>query len=158
MANSGSSVPRRSGGAQGHAAIRLRTIEVIFQRYPGIDADSAIQGLEYEVAVGRATTRGTTGADGKVTIRVPTGAVAVLTAMGTRYELSASGALDPPAAIKGMQQRLNLLGYGAGAVDGSVGPQTEYALLNYQADNAPLKVNGLPTADTGDNLRDKVGE
>jgi hypothetical protein len=158
MADAGNAVPRQPQGGRGHAAIRLHTIELVFQRYPGTDATSAVQGLDYEVRVGRLARPGTTGADGKVTVRVPAGTRATVTAMGTMYELSAAMHLPAHDTIEGAQRRLNMLGYNAGFPDGSIGPKTEIAVLNYQADNAPLRVEGLLGAQTSTGIRDKVGE
>lgn len=158
MADAGNAVPRQAQGGRGHAAIRLYTIEVIFQRYPGTDAASAIQGLEYEVRVGRHALQGTTGADGKVTVRVPAGTGATLTAMGTRYDLSAALNLPRQDTVEGAQRRLNMLGYNAGFPDGINGAKTEVAVLNYQADNAPLRVDGLLGAQTQTSIRNKAGE
>jgi len=158
MADAGNAVPRQVQGGRGHAAIRLYTIEMIFQRYPGTDAPSAIQGLNYEVRVGRLARQGTTGGDGKVTVRVPAGTVAILTVMGTSYELSAALNLPRHDTIEGVQRRLNMLGYNAGLADGVIGAKTEVAVLNYQADNAPLRVEGVPGAQTRNSLRGKVGE
>ncbi len=158
MADAGHAVPRQPQGGRGHAAIRLHAIELIFQRYPGTDAASAIQGLDYEVRVGRLTRQGTTGADGKVSVRVPAGTRATVTAMGTRYDLSAAMHLPAHDTVVGAQRRLNMLGYNAGSPDGINGPKTEIAVLNYQADNAPLRVEGLLGAQTQNSIRTKVGE
>jgi len=158
MAGPGHAVPRRARGAAGHAAIRRRRIEIIFQRYPGTAAASAIQGLNYEVTIGRHTRRDTTGADGKVTIRVPAGGTARLNIMGTQYRLTARSGLESSNSTRGIQRRLNMLGYNAGGVDGTMGSKTEHAVLNYQADNSPLKIDGLSGPRTCQNLRNKVGE
>jgi len=158
MANEAHAVPRRAGGARGFALLRRRTIEIIFQRYPGTDAASAISGLDYEVTVGRGSTRrGRTGNDGKLTIRIAPFARARLNIMGTEYRVRARSGLERFNHLRGVQRRLNMLGYNAGAVDGSMGPKTEHAVLNFQADNAPLKVDGLPGPRTQRALRDKVG-
>lgn len=37
-----------------------------------------------------------------------------------------------PATLRGIQQKLNQLGYDAGHVDGAMGPQTQSALRNFQ--------------------------
>jgi len=158
MADEAHAVPRRARGARGFALLRRRTIEIIFQRYPGTDAAGAISGLDYEVTVGRGPSRhGRTGNDGKITIRIPLSASARLNVMGTEYILRARSRLEHFNHLRGVQRRLNMLGYNAGTVDGDMGPKTEYAVLNFQADNAPLKVDGLPGSRTQRDLRDKVG-
>jgi hypothetical protein len=158
MQDPGHAVPRRAKGAKGHAVIKRTKIEIIFQRYPGNAAASAIRGLDYEVTIGTRTRRDKTGADGKVTIRVPAGGKARLKVMGTEYVLSARRKMEPGNILKRAQRRLNMLGYNAGALDGIMGPKTEYAVLNYQADNSPLKVDGLPGPKTRKNLKKKVGK
>lgn len=158
MAGGRHAAPRRAAGVGGHAAIRRRTIEIIFQRYPGTDADSAVRGLEYRVTIGGAERRGTTGDDGKVTIRVAPGVTAHLHVMGTEYRLTSRGTLEAVSHLRGVQRRLNMLGYNAGQVDGVMGKHTEYAVLGFQADNDPLSVDGLPGRNTQRKLEEKVGE
>jgi peptidoglycan hydrolase-like protein with peptidoglycan-binding domain len=51
-----------------------------------------------------------------------------------------------------------MLGYNAGQADGINGPKTEHAVLNFQADNNPLKADGLCGPRTQRGLRDAVGE
>jgi hypothetical protein len=158
MAN-GRAVPRRESGASGHATIQRRPIELIFQRYPGTEAEAAIQGLNYEITVGGSPpSRGTTGADGKVTVRLGSGETADLNIMGTTYVVRARTRLEPVDQLRGVQRRLNILGYNAGPVDGDMGPRTELAVLNFQADNSPLVIDGLPGPRTQRALRDRVGE
>lgn len=153
-------VPRRVRGAGGHAVLRPITVEIIFQSYPGNEAASAISGLNYQVRPPRRgrPRNGTTGADGKVTINLWPGQLTRLNAIGTDYQLRPRRRLEPSNRTRGIQRRLNMLGYNAGTVDGTMGPKTEYAVLNYQADNNPLLVDGLPGPRTQGNLRTKVGE
>ena len=135
------------------------SIDLFFQRYPGTDAAAGIQGLEYEyTTAGSLPIRGTTGADGKVRIRVPVGETATLTIMGSQYQIGIRSGMEPFNQTKGMQQRLNMLGYNAGETNGTMGPDTEYAVLYFQADNAPLRIDGIPAASTQQAIRDKVGE
>ena len=145
MSNGGHAVPRRAGGAGGHAAIRRRTIQLIFQRYPGSDAASVISGLDYEVTVGTGPTRrGTTGNDGKVTVRVAPGTITTLRILGSEFEVRLSGALHPIEEMRGVQQRLRMLGYYRGPFHGDArradtynnpNEVTEKAILDFQADN-----------------------
>jgi peptidoglycan hydrolase-like protein with peptidoglycan-binding domain len=135
------------------------SIDLFFQRYPGAEAASGIQGLEYEyTTAGSLPIRGATGADGKVRIRVPVGESATLKIMGAEYLVSARSGLEPFDEIKGAQQRLNMLGYNAGTASGTMGPSTEYAVLQFQADSASLRMDGLPFASTLQAIKDKVGE
>jgi hypothetical protein len=151
-------VPRREAGAAGHAVVRPQVIEVVFQRYPGTAAAAAISGLNYEVVIGTNPPRpGTTGADGKVTVQLLPGASARLRVMGTEYVLTVAAGLEPVAETRGWQRRLNMLGYNVGNPDGVVGRKSERAVLNFQADNAPLKVDGLCGSQTRQRLHTVAG-
>jgi len=155
----GSSVPKQSPGATTQAVIRRHKVEMQFQRYPGTEASAAIEGLDYDVKIGSAPPRtGTLGADGKITLRLTAGQTAKVTILGTTYKVKHDAGLASKTTLKGVQRRLNMLGYNAGAVDGVMGPQTEYAVLNYQADNNTLRVDGLPSNKTQNSLETNVGE
>jgi hypothetical protein len=120
-----------------------------------------IDGLKYELKVGKNSQRSTTGADGKVgtvTVSMIPGTTANLMVMGTEYQLSACGALEAVNTVLGIQRRLHMLGYYVGNVDGAVGEKTEYAVLNFQADNAPLRVDGLAGPQTRQQIKTVVGE
>lgn len=135
------------------------SVDIFFQRYPGTDAAAGIQGLEYEyTTAGSLPIKGTTGPDGKVRIRVPKGENAILKIMGTEYGINIQEALDPYNQIKGMQQRLIMLGYSRGSDSGSMDYATETAVLNFQADHDPLRPDGIPAEATQREIRDKVGE
>ncbi|MDI6756320.1 MAG: hypothetical protein QME78_18270 [Thermodesulfobacteriota bacterium] len=145
MANHGHAVPRRAGGAGGHAAIQRRTVEIFFQRFPGTGGGSGIRGLEYEVTVGGGPAqRNTTGNDGKVTLRLSPGTNATLRILGSEYEINLAGELQPIAEMRGVQQRLGMLGYYTGPLHGddrradtynNPNEATERAMLSFQADN-----------------------
>jgi hypothetical protein len=153
----GARVPRRAG-ARGGAALNLRRIEVIFQKFPGAVAAAAVSGLAWELRVGRTETSGTTGADGKVTIRMPVGGTAHLTVMGTEYRIEVRDSLPAVDTLVGLQRRLQMLGYFYQRPDGHLRESTEYAILNFQADNAPLAIDAIPNNATRQKLVQKVGE
>jgi len=46
--------------------------------------------------------------------------------------------------LTGVQYRLNALGFGAGPVDGILGPLTRKAALTFQRSYLPLKMDGIP--------------
>lgn len=151
-------VPRREAGAAGHAVVRPQVIEILFQRYPGTAAAAGISGLNYEVIIGANPPRpGTTGADGKVTVQLLPGASARLRVMGTEYVLTVAAGLEPVDQTRGWQRRLNMLGYNAGNPDGVVGRKSERGVLNFQADNSPLKADGLCGPQTRQRLRAVAG-
>jgi hypothetical protein len=68
----------------------------------------------------------------EVPIEAKTGG-GVLLVMGERLSVEL-GELDPVERVRGVQQRLNNLGYGAGPVDGIAGPLTRRALYAFQFD------------------------
>ncbi len=154
----GNRVPRQRSGGTASSRLRLRRIDVIFQSYPGTEADAAIQGLNYELTISGRSTTGVTGEDGKVVIRMPPSTSAQLEIMGTSYEIDITTTLYRETTIDGAQQRLNMLGYNAGAVTGTLDEQSEYALLNFQADNDPLRPDGLLNTETQDRLESKRNE
>jgi hypothetical protein len=155
----GNSIPKQASGTTSAAVLKIHKVELIFQKYPGTDAQAAIRGLEYEVKIGSGPARkATLGNDGKIIIRIPAGQYASVKIMGTEYKIRRQPVLKAKNTLKGVQQRLNLLGYNAGYIDGIMGPKTEYAVLNYQADNNPLRVDGLPGPNTQNSLETKVGE
>ena len=138
-------VPRRGEGEAGNAAVRLREIRVYLQKFPGTSTSSGIDRLEYSVTVGDAPpAQGRTGRDGKITIRLAPGSTATLRALASVYEISLTDELHPIEEIRGVQQRLEMLGYVVGALkeddtraDTYVNPdvETERAILDFQADN-----------------------
>lgn len=66
------------------------------------------------------------------------------------YAIEAGRRAAPPSAeLKGVQFRLNALGFGAGPVDGVMGPLTRGAVRRFQeANHPPLTVDGIPGSDT----------
>jgi Putative peptidoglycan binding domain/LysM domain len=77
--------------------------------------------------------KGKTKADGLIEVPLPIGSRAgKLRFLGEEYQLDFGG-LDPVSRVKGIQQRLNNLGYPAGPIDGIVGKKTRAALRTFQA-------------------------
>lgn len=90
---------------------------------------------------------GTTAANGLVEAKVPVSVrKGILEALGDEFILQ-FGQLNPVARVTGVQQRLNNLGYPAGAVDGDVGKKTRKALLDFQVKEG-LETTGDPDEDT----------
>lgn len=155
----GARIPRRAR-ASGSAGVRRRLVTIYFQRCPGTDASLGIQGLNYTVKIGASgpATSGTTGADGKIEIKMYVTDTATLKIMGTEYSVSIQGTLAPADKFLGVQRRLRMMGYFVGDADGKLNASTEYALLGFQADNGPLKIDGIPDANTQQKIKAKVGE
>jgi len=143
----GHAVPRRGEGESGNAAVRLREVRVYLQMFPGTDSRSGIDRLEYSVTAGDAPpVEGRTGSDGMITIRLAPGATATLRVLGSEYWISLADELFPIEEMRGVQQRLEMLGYCPGPfpegivdvrADTYVNPNadTERAILDFQADN-----------------------
>jgi len=99
--------------------------------------DESLKGLEgvpYTLDVaGAPTITGKTGVNGLVEAAVPASAQsATLRLAGRTIALRLAG-LDPVRRVSGVQQRLNNLGFNAGAADGKLGPRTRRALSAFQA-------------------------
>jgi peptidoglycan hydrolase-like protein with peptidoglycan-binding domain len=87
---------------------------------------------------------------GTVTLLLPPGRKGKLTAFDTTWEITraANGVtLDPAASMRGVQQRLDRLGYHlrspgqkSAGLDGIEGPITEAAVIAFQADFRPAAV------------------
>ncbi len=98
------------------------------------EALKGIEGVPYELDVaGEPTITGKTGANGLVEARVPASAKSATLRLAGRTITLRPGGLDPVRRVSGVQQRLNNLGFNAGAVDGKLGPQTRRALAAFQA-------------------------
>ncbi len=164
------SVSRATGA--GLNTVNRRRIRIFFQRFAGTNAASGIAGLDFTVTIGTAPpTAGVTPADGKVEILLAAGETATLNILGSQYNVSLLvGGLHAVAQLRGVQQRLNMLGYNAGPLQGdntaAVTPapaienqstlETELAMSNYQSDNDPLFIDAICGNRTQTNLRNKV--
>ena len=69
------------------------------------------------------------------------------TAQGGSRSIGGGGATQSRAEIEKIQESLNLLGYDAGVVDGSLGDKTRQAILRYQANNGFPQTGQLSTAE-----------
>jgi hypothetical protein len=117
-------------------------------------------GKQFKLKVGTVVNEGTTGGDGLVQQEIAadarTGQLTVFldddtTKPGFIWDLKI-GSLDPVDTNKGVQARLNNLGFFCGSVDGVVGPKTKAALSGFQSKNG-LTVSGAADGATKDKLR-----
>jgi hypothetical protein len=165
---SGAAVSKTSSGSA-HNTVNRRRIKIFFQRFPGTNARSGIAGLDFTVRVAAAPpVTGTTPADGKVEILLAPGETATLEILGSQYDVSLmAGALHPIAELRGVQQRLNMLGYAAGVLESGTPPvqaatslnqnkATEHAIIDYQSDHGPLLIDAIAGPRTQQNLRQFV--
>ena len=151
-----------------HNTITTRTIPVYFQRFPGIEAaagDRGITGMDYRVmSNGAQIQSGQTPANGQIDCQVR-GADSTLQllfngAVVSEYTVSIDdAALDAVTTVRGRQQRLMMLGYdvGTSGIDGSMGGDTEKALLMFQADKG-LALHGEMSRGDRDTLTGDAGE
>lgn len=164
----GTSVSRATGS--GHNTVNRRRIKIFFQRFPGTNAASGIAGLDFTITInGGPPVTGTTPADGKVEMLLAAGDTAQLNILGSTYDVSLLvGGLHTITELRGVQQRLNMLGYNAGAlqadataavtggIEGQSTVETELAITNFQADNDPLFIDAIAGNRTQTALRNKV--
>jgi hypothetical protein len=151
-----------------HNTIATRTIPIRFQRFPGIEAaadDRGITGMDYRVmSNGAQIQSGQTPANGLIDCQVR-GANSTLQimfngAVVSEYTVSiVDAAFDAVTTVRGRQQRMMMLGYdlGASGVDGSMGGDTEKAMLMFQADKG-LNLRGTVGQVERDNLTADAGE
>lgn len=152
---------RTAEGLDHRNTLVFNTLEIYFQRFAdshGSDADRGIDAVPWVLhAGGRVVGRGTTAADGSVTLSVPAGIPAELEIFGTRYRLIAVPNLEPVTDREGQQRRLSMLGYELGLVDGTLGRDTDRAVLDFQANNG-LDPDGVVGPRTRAQLVSQFGE
>jgi hypothetical protein len=110
---------------------------------------------EYILDIDGKLTRGSTGADGSVTLRIPGNARRGKITVGPdreEFELQLGG-MDPIETLSGVQGRLNNLGYDCGGADGAMTAETAEAIRRFQKDH------GLPeTGEPDDVTRSRLKE
>jgi hypothetical protein len=155
-------VARAASGTGTGNTLVVRQVKVFFQVYPGTggtDAQRGIAGVPFNVTITTTgvTANGTTGADGSVDLSIPSGATANLEIFGTIYPITVRRSIEALSTVRGSQRRLSLLGYELGGIDGDVGPLTDNATLNLQADS-DIDADGVFGTNTRNQLRTKFGE
>lgn len=164
----GPHIARLPSGSRDHNAVVMRTVELWFQKSPGVGSGREIRGLRYRLRrEGTIVQQARTSADGKITFRAPPGETIVELLVGTRvaaaYRVTVGDERIPAiTAAAGQQRRLRMLGYQLGrdgpsgdGVDGRVGGRTERAILCYQADRG-IAILGDVDAATRDALNNDV--
>ena len=111
----------------------------VFRVHMRDETGTAIENEPYELRItGHRIIHGRTGDGGLIEAPVPDDVQeATLVFCGEEFRVWLGG-LDPISRVKGLQARLNNLGYGAGPVDGILGPKTRQALYRFQ------RLEGLP--------------
>lgn len=147
--------PIRPGGVNRFVTA---TVIIYFQRYPGTASASGIANVPYTLRVdGRVVQNGVTAADGRITLNFAPTKTGMLEILGSTYEIHLRNTIEALNTVRGVQRRLNALGYELGGVDGTVGQGTDRAALNFQADNA-LDTDGVIGSNTRNRLRARFGE
>lgn len=112
-------------------------------------------GAKYSLEFGNVVKKGTLGSDGLMSITISAKAKEASLTVGDakdehgiqEYRLFL-GHLDPISDLRGVQQRLNNLGFDCGPVDGMMGPLTQAALARFQD-----YMNIEPTGELDDQTR-----
>lgn len=119
--------------------LAFKPVTLHFQTYPGRQGkavDRGIPKLSYSVkSAGRIVNKGQL-MDTAVETAVFEGQKLTIETLGTTYDVNVLPSLDSVNTVTGQQQRLSLLGYHTGAIDGSVGTKTEMSILGFQNDHA----------------------
>ena len=126
--------------------INLPTVDVYVQSAPGTpNIKRGVKGLDYQVLIGGFPMQsGQTNNNGKIEVRLFPGLATTVKVLGSEYEVGLLGALHPIAEMRGVQQRLTLLGFHTGPLHGdnrradtyeNPDVDTERAVLIFQADN-----------------------
>ena len=149
-------IARQVRGATTFNTINLRTVEIFLQKSPGRPGDvRGITGMSFDVvdSTGALIQAGTTGADGRVRMRIQGGVSTLrLLASTPAAEYTVRLRDDPiegQATVDGIQRRLRMLGYHIGhtgadanGVDGAATVSVEFdrSILEFQADanNIPI--------------------
>jgi len=122
--------------------------EPTYLRLRMLDHDEPRSNEPYTLTIAGQRRDGTTDKDGYLSEPIPGQAREAILKMGDdEYKLQL-GHLDPVAAVSGVQQRLNNLGFPCGKVDGIFGPRTRAALNAFRR-----SVNLEPAAEIDDQVR-----
>ena len=139
---------------------RRATAIIYFQKYPGTNRSAGIEGLAFVLRVeGTQVQTGTTDSRGRASLNFDRTKTANLEIMGMTFDITMRANIESSSTDQGVQRRLNMLGYNAGAVDGNhdtVG--CDRAILNFQADTSGLRMDGLAGARTQPKIRRAAGE
>jgi N-acetylmuramoyl-L-alanine amidase len=134
--------------------------EPVFLRIQVLDRDIPLGGQPFTLVVGGVTIQDTTQPDGTIEARIPPDATSGLLRVGTGADLVQFtlklGALSPVASNKGVQQRLQNLGFDCGPIDGAIGARTRAAIRNFQT-KVGLVADGILSPETRAALKDAHG-
>jgi hypothetical protein len=155
-------IARLVPGSAGFNTLSIRTVEIFLQKSPGRPSGDSrgVNHLSFQVVKdGAVIQHGTTGADGRIRMRIQ-GGVSTLQLLGgtarAEYEVSIrDDAVEAVATPAGQQRRLRMLGYQIGhtgaegnGVDGAAVPTREMdrSISEFQADTAAINATGNANA------------
>lgn len=134
----------------------LISVQVYFQKFPGVhgtDAERGIADVDFKYTTASLSDKGKTATDGLVLMHIHQGEKQIkLEIFATTYQLTLISTIPAISTLKGVQWRLGMLGYEPGPPGGTSNKKTDFAMLQFEANNAPLDTIGLPT--TTGNLPD----
>lgn len=153
MALPGLPIPKSVADQTTGATLGLETVEIFFSMSPGAPGNTSrgIAGADWTLSMlGFVLDSGTTAADGKIRVTLAPSFPHVLRVLGTDYDLTIrKGKMPAATTALGQQRRLVSLGYGLGeggpdhdGVDGSLGPKSDLAILDFQCDQG-LAMDGV---------------
>lgn len=134
--------------------------EPVFLRIQIKHRDEPVAGSKFSLTVGPKVFQGVTGADGRIEVKVPpletTGFLRV-EHKGEPLTMELKlGALAPVESVRGIQQRLQNLGFDCGPIDGIIGPKTRNGIKAFQRKNG-LLVDGIAGPVTRATLKQQHG-
>ena len=74
-----------------------------------------------------------------------------------QYEIQNVPLLEPDSTLEGIKRRLQILNYYQGSINSSMDLETERSILNFQADNPNLRIDGVAGTNTKNRLTSAVG-
>ncbi len=167
-----SRIARLVRGATAHNTVNVRTATVVFQKSPGKTTgnDRGISALAFKVLSGGVEIQnGTTPANGAVQVLVHGTTPSIVQwihngAVVSEFQVTISDtAYEADTTLAGAQRRLRQLGYQLGAsgtgvdgVDGQMGPRTDRAIQQFQADEG-LVFDSTMNAGTTTALKNACG-
>lgn len=142
-------VSRASATKNNVNKLRFHRLKVYLQLFPGKlakEEDRAMSvDIEFRLYINsKYAQSGNIAADGSATVLIPSGSKAELEVLGTKYALTPTASLAPFDSLKGIQQRLRLLGYFHREADEKWDADFDRAVQNFQADH-DLYADGIAT-------------
>ncbi|MGK2231241.1 MAG: hypothetical protein ACI92O_000399 [Colwellia sp.] len=156
-------VSRSSATKENINKLRFHRIKVYLQLFPGTFANEENRAMSVDIEFrlyinGKYAQSGNIAADGSATVLIPSGNKAELDVLGTMYALTPTANLAPFDSLKGIQQRLRLLGYFHREADEKWDADFDRAVQNFQADHG-LHSDGIATHEaTYHKIKSEFGE